>query len=244
MLSKTGNLRERKQQWMRRVVMDAALELFRKDGFDRTTVDAIADAAGISRRSFFRYFANKDDLLGQEIVLYGMALSEAIASCPKEYSPRQVLHETVFKIATLAEAEPHTRPTLEISERSAAARHAQSSRLPEAQERVAAAYAKRLRTKAKSDVAAQLLAALTFSIIDVAVRSWCRGGFDDLPSAAEHALATASRLLSDPGCATAADGPTSIGKASARSNEKRKTRAAKIERIAGYRKPTSRQPIG
>ncbi|MFK4106614.1 mycofactocin system transcriptional regulator [Streptomyces sp. NPDC019531] len=38
-------------------------ELFARQGFDRTTVDDIAAAAGIGRRTFFRYFASKNDLV-------------------------------------------------------------------------------------------------------------------------------------------------------------------------------------
>ena len=37
-----------------------ALELFATNGFDATSIDAIADAAGIARRTFFRYFASKN----------------------------------------------------------------------------------------------------------------------------------------------------------------------------------------
>lgn len=39
-----------------------ALELFAAKGFDATTLDDIAAAAGIGRRTFFRYFASKNDL--------------------------------------------------------------------------------------------------------------------------------------------------------------------------------------
>ncbi|MFR9797747.1 mycofactocin system transcriptional regulator [Streptomyces sp. MS06] len=38
-------------------------ELFARQGFDSTTVDDIAGAAGIGRRTFFRYFASKNDLV-------------------------------------------------------------------------------------------------------------------------------------------------------------------------------------
>ena len=51
-----------------RVTSRAALErlafgLFARQGFDETTVDDIAAAAGIGRRTFFRYFSSKNDLV-------------------------------------------------------------------------------------------------------------------------------------------------------------------------------------
>lgn len=42
------------------------LEMFGERGFDATTVDDIAGAAGIGRRTFFRYFASKNDLVWGE----------------------------------------------------------------------------------------------------------------------------------------------------------------------------------
>lgn len=39
-----------------------ALELFTRQGFEETTVEQIADAAGIGRRTFFRYFPSKNDV--------------------------------------------------------------------------------------------------------------------------------------------------------------------------------------
>jgi AcrR family transcriptional regulator len=41
----------------------AAFELFADRGYDGTTVDAIAEQAGIARRTFFRYFKSKDDVI-------------------------------------------------------------------------------------------------------------------------------------------------------------------------------------
>ncbi len=46
----------------RATLSHVALQLFMEHGFDETTVDDIAAAAGISRRTLFRYFASKNDL--------------------------------------------------------------------------------------------------------------------------------------------------------------------------------------
>jgi mycofactocin system transcriptional regulator len=47
----------------RAALEQVGFELFARRGFDRTTVDDIAAAAGIGRRTFFRYFASKNDLV-------------------------------------------------------------------------------------------------------------------------------------------------------------------------------------
>ena len=65
-------LRERKQRETRQRIAELALRLFLDHGYDGTTLDAIASAAGISRRTFFSYFKSKD-----AIILFGMEADSA-----------------------------------------------------------------------------------------------------------------------------------------------------------------------
>jgi AcrR family transcriptional regulator len=53
-------LRERKKQRTRTTLIDAAVELCGRQGFERTTVDQIAAIADVSPRTFSRYFVTKD----------------------------------------------------------------------------------------------------------------------------------------------------------------------------------------
>src|SRR5258705_2237361 len=117
-------LHARKQQVVRDAIWDAATDLFTGKGFDETTVDDIAESAGVSRRSFFRYFSSKNDLMAYGMVIYGEELCEAIDACPKSYSPFEVFRETVLTVAERSASHPRTRKIMEIVTRYPGARAA------------------------------------------------------------------------------------------------------------------------
>lgn len=62
-VSPPSGLRERKREQTRERLTKVAMELFLARGFEATTLDDIAAAAEISRRSFFHYFASKEDVV-------------------------------------------------------------------------------------------------------------------------------------------------------------------------------------
>ena len=58
-----SSLRERKRLRTRQALIDAAAELFERHGYDGTTIADIAAAADVSTRTFFSYFASKEEIL-------------------------------------------------------------------------------------------------------------------------------------------------------------------------------------
>jgi len=66
-----AGLRERKKQQTRRAISNAATRLFMKNGFDNTTLGAVADAAGVSEQTVLNYFPAKTDLFFDEQDWYG-----------------------------------------------------------------------------------------------------------------------------------------------------------------------------
>ncbi len=59
----TVGARERNQVRTWSALRSAAVELIERHGYDAVTVEAIAEAAGVSKRTFFNYFASKDAVI-------------------------------------------------------------------------------------------------------------------------------------------------------------------------------------
>lgn len=85
-------------------LQQAALELFRERGYDRTTAAEIAARVGVTERTFFRYFPDKrETLFGGEAVLR-IALAEAVADAPGGLGPLDMLFHAFRSVLPLLEA--------------------------------------------------------------------------------------------------------------------------------------------
>jgi len=96
------SLRDRKRERTRRALIDAAAELFERKGYDETTVAQIAAAAEIGTRTFFGYFASKEDILFPDSDMRTRTTIEAIADRDPAEGPVEVL---VRALETVAEAD-------------------------------------------------------------------------------------------------------------------------------------------
>jgi AcrR family transcriptional regulator len=81
-MAKTEDLRERVRRRTRAEVAEVAFDLFAARGFEVTTADEVAEAAGISRASFFRLFSSKEEAVFVALEATGAVMAAALAERP------------------------------------------------------------------------------------------------------------------------------------------------------------------
>lgn len=91
-------LRDRKRARTRQALVDAAADLFARNGYERTTVADIAAAAEIGTRTFFSYFASKEELLFPESDARVAATLDAIATRAPGEGPAEVLLRALRRV--------------------------------------------------------------------------------------------------------------------------------------------------
>ncbi|MFH8932795.1 acyl-CoA-like ligand-binding transcription factor [Streptomyces griseosporeus] len=89
-------LAQRKRQLVADELTRAALDLLARKGFDAVTVEDIVGAAGVSKRTFFRYFASKEDVVVQFLGEMGTGMRAALAERPAQEPPSVALRHTVW----------------------------------------------------------------------------------------------------------------------------------------------------
>ena len=96
--SPSRSVRERKRRETLRRITDAGVCLFIEKGFDGATVDEIAAAAGISRRTFFHYFESKDDILLSLQSNVGELFAAEVRRAQPSGSPFAILRDAALKM--------------------------------------------------------------------------------------------------------------------------------------------------
>lgn len=94
-IPRTG-LRERKKARTRADIRRHAFRLFREQGYDATPVEQIAEAAEVSRSTFFRYFPTKEDVVLRDDM--EVLWAEVVRSQPPELSPMAALRNAMGDI--------------------------------------------------------------------------------------------------------------------------------------------------
>ncbi|MDQ0376515.1 TetR/AcrR family transcriptional regulator [Amycolatopsis thermophila] len=165
-------LRQRTRRAVRAEIVDAAMSLFLSQGFEATTIEEIARAAGISRRSYFRYFANKDEALAEALASIGQTIAQALTERPKEEAPWDALRFAFDPLVEQASAQPNAEALAKLMlERPCLQQGKNTAWLAE----ITAVLAQRLPAD-EGSLRARALAAAAITCLHTAQEQWLEPG--------------------------------------------------------------------
>ena len=149
----------------------AAMELFQEHGYVRTTVEEIAARAGLTERTFFRYFADKREVLFSGSKELEKSIVDRIEGAPREVSPLEAV------VAAFEAAGAALQDRRDI--RFVRARYALVTNHAEVQEReliklasLALAVTKALRARGVPEPAASLAAEVGIAVFKIGFERW------------------------------------------------------------------------
>lgn len=193
------NLQARKRQVVKDALSAAAEKLFLARGFEAVTVEEIAQAAGVSRRTFFRYYESKEDVMAERSDRQGEQLLTALAARPAAEPPLLAIRNALIPAIVYSLAEPELiRSTIRLLRETSALRRAVMEHRSRLEERIAALMVQRMGVTS-DDNTPMLLAFLTRALHDAAFNAWYDHETDDITGLVDDLV---SRL-----CAVVAEMP-------------------------------------
>jgi AcrR family transcriptional regulator len=187
----TESLRTRRKRRTAEAIVAAGLELFEQRGFDRTTIDQIAAAAEISRRTFFRYFADKEELFFAEDERLLDLIHDTVDGAPAGEPVGELARRATRALAQHSPAEAERRLARErlIAETPAlqARRLAKTLRWEQA-------IAARLVDRGSTELEALLAPKVALACFQAAYERWVRDPGQDLPGLVDQSFAALAGL--------------------------------------------------
>ncbi len=159
----------------REALTDAAFTLFARDGFGATTTDRIAQRAGVSPRTFFRYFPTKESVVFHRDYGFMRSFASAYLDSPASASDYEAVHATFVELAAgFEELRSRIETYRAAVDSSAVLIGREQEHLADHVATVAEAVARR-RGRAEPDGDADALAAISLTLYQRALRRWLDG---------------------------------------------------------------------
>ncbi len=181
-----------------RAIEEAGWALFHKEGFAETTVEQIAARAGISARTFFRYFDSKEALLFGDWKWQLDELSRRVQLAPTQTTPLGAIEGAVLALAESTERDRHAvqfRSMLATSSTSVKDYYRQVVQ-PTWEDTIARALAGRLDVDVDTDLRPRLVAGMAIAALNAAMTVWVAG---DCQRLLPELTSRAFDLARDPG---------------------------------------------
>ena len=169
-----------------------ALELFRERGYDRTTAAEIAAQAGVTERTFFRYFPDKREVLFDGEAVLRAALTASIADAPDGLGPMDTLFRAFRSTVPALEANrTFSHPRQEVIAATPALHERELAKLAVLTDALATA----LKERSVADLRAVLAAQIGMAAFVDATISWLREPELGLSDRLDLALSELKALL-------------------------------------------------
>lgn len=170
-------LRERKKERTREAIIDAALDLFERKGYDATTVEDIAAAADVSPRTFFRYFESKPDLIMARSGTKSSNLGPLVATRPAGEGLLDAVRQVVRHELEEQLADPLVLREFQVMLTTPSLRNLAREHFYEEEADLVGAVAARLGVD-ESDLNAHVVAGVIAAALWIAVNRWVVEGAD------------------------------------------------------------------
>jgi AcrR family transcriptional regulator len=185
--------RSRKKAATRRSIQEHALRLFAANGYDNTTVEDIAAAAGVSHMTFFRYFPRKENVV--ETREYDPMIEEFIVARPPHESPIVAIGAALSTwVATVLLTDRQrilARVRLMMATPDLRAR--QINTMDDTRDLFARSLARRNR-QAQEGLVVTVHAAVAVSVLVTALRTWAETDDGDLVAIIDAAFSAAETV--------------------------------------------------
>lgn len=166
-------LQEKKREVVRQEISRAAWLLFANRGYEATTVDEIARAAGVGRRTFFRYFSSKEDVVVGTTDALAEDFLAAFSTRPRDEAPIESIRHALRAVLEPRLADPREgRAILKLLRESPTLRRAMLERHARMEERLAALVARRTGASLRKDPTPALVAFVARALMDTAFNVW------------------------------------------------------------------------
>ncbi|MFF1695913.1 TetR family transcriptional regulator [Streptomyces sp. NPDC058257] len=188
---------ERKRQLVSNELTEAALQLLARKGFDAVTIDEIVTTAGVSRRTFFRYFASKEDVVVQFLADMGVGIHAELAARPVEERPSVALRHAVWvPLEACGDHSERVLPVVRLILRTPALRARFLERQAQWSDDLTGEVARRLGRDAGVDLYPRLAAGMALTAFDAVLQRWSdSGGAEDPAELTDRAFAVIAPAL-------------------------------------------------